>query len=128
GDLDVIMLDAFSSDSIPVHLVSREALKMYLRKLKPNGLLLFHVSNRYLNVAGLVSTAVADAGLAGLYRSDREDVMPDKSGSDYGGGGRRMEDFGSMPLRRQWLRAEADPKIQPWTDDYSNMLPLLKWK
>src|SRR5262249_38215303 len=81
--LDVLMLDAFSSDSIPAHLVSREALKMYLTKLKPNGLLLFHVSNRYLDVKKLVAAAITDARLVGLYRSDRDEVVWGKSGSDY---------------------------------------------
>src|SRR5262249_36620211 len=61
--LDLLLLDAFSSDSVPTHLVSHEALEIYLAKLKTNGILLFHVSNRYLNVEKLVSALVADAGL-----------------------------------------------------------------
>ena len=54
GTFDLLLLDAFSSDSVPTHLLSREALHIYLSKLKPDGLLLFHVSNRYLDVEKLV--------------------------------------------------------------------------
>src|SRR5262245_66109382 len=53
SSIDLLLLDAFSSASVPTHLVTREALRMYLAKLKPHGLLLFHVSNRYLNVEKL---------------------------------------------------------------------------
>jgi SAM-dependent methyltransferase len=126
--LDVLMLDAFSSDSIPAHLVSREALKMYLTKLKPNGILLFHVSNRYLDVKKLVAAAITDARLAGLYRSDREEVVWGKSGSDYVLAARREEDFGTLASKEGWDKMEPETQIAPWTDDYSNMLPLLKWK
>src|SRR5215475_2078601 len=67
---DVLMLDAFSSDAIPVHLTSREALTLYLSKLKPNGLIVFHVFNRYLDVARLISGLICDGGLAGVVRQD----------------------------------------------------------
>src|SRR5262249_8242913 len=72
GTFDMLMLDAFNSDSIPAHLVSREAIRMYLGKLKPNGLLMFHVSNRYMDVEGLISAAVTDASLEALVRDDEE--------------------------------------------------------
>src|SRR5205814_2568173 len=70
GQFDVLMLDAFDSDSIPAHLVSREAVQLYLKKLKPDGLILFHVSNRYMDVEGLVSAVILDARLEGLVRYD----------------------------------------------------------
>ncbi len=56
----MLVLDAFNSDSIPSHLVSREAVRMYMTKLKPNGILVFHVSNRYLDVEKLASVVVSD--------------------------------------------------------------------
>ena len=70
ASFDLLMLDAFSSDSIPAHLLSKEALQLYLAKLKPDGILLFHTSNRYLDVQKLVSALVADAGLIGFSRFD----------------------------------------------------------
>src|SRR5207244_13618314 len=54
--LDLLLLDAFRSDSVPTHLISREAVQLYLTKLVPDGVLMFHVSNRYLNVEKLVSS------------------------------------------------------------------------
>jgi SAM-dependent methyltransferase len=128
GEFDVIMLDAFSSDSIPVHLISREALQIYEKKLKPNGLILFHVSNRYLDVGKLVSAVVRDAGLLGLYRSDRDEVMEGKSGSDYVLAARNPESFGDIVTKHRWVAADPATGVRPWTDDYSNMLPLLKWQ
>ena len=78
---DLLLLDAFNSDSIPVHLVSREAVRMYLSKLKRNGLLMFHVSNRYMNVEGLISAVVSDASLNALIRHDSDQTPPLKAQS-----------------------------------------------
>jgi hypothetical protein len=128
ASLDILMLDAFNSDSIPAHLVSREAIRVYLAKLKPSGMLLFHVSNRYLNVAKLVSAVATDAGLAAIYRSDRDDLSPEKSGSDYVLVARRMSELDGVASKFGWTKLAAETEIPPWTDDYSNMLPLLKWR
>jgi SAM-dependent methyltransferase len=125
---DVLMLDAFDSDSIPAHLVSREAVQMYLRKLKPNGMILFHVSNRYMNVEGLVSTLVVDASLESLARYDDDEEAPGKTSSDYIVAARRPESLGSLEQNENWTRVEKPDGIQPWTDDYSNMLQIVRWR
>ena len=70
GAFDIIFMDAFSSDSPPVHLLTREALRLYLDKLAPDGLVVFNVSNRYLDLATVVERQAADAGLAGLAQLD----------------------------------------------------------
>ncbi len=59
----VILLEAFSSDAIPLHLLTRESLRLYLDKLKDSGILLFHISNRYLNLAPILKRLGDDAGL-----------------------------------------------------------------
>ena len=122
------MLDAFNSDSIPAHLVSREAVQMYLKKLKPDGMILFHVSNRYMNVEGLVSAVLLDAGLQGLVRYDDDEEPRGKASSDYVVGARHSEDFGSLQDDMKWSPVEKPAGIQPWTDDYSNMLAIVRWK
>jgi SAM-dependent methyltransferase len=127
-EFDVLMLDAFNSDSIPAHLVSREAVQMYLKKLKPDGLILFHVSNRYMDVEGLVSAVVLDAGLEGLVRYDDDEEAPGKASSDYVVAARHAEDFGILQDDMNWSDVEKPEKIQPWTDDYSNMLTIVRWK
>ena len=126
-EFDVLMLDAFSSDSIPAHLISREAVQTYLRKLKPDGLILFHVSNRYMNVEGLVSAVSADAGLKGLVRYDYDESATGKSSSDYVVAARNSADFGELNDDGNWTKLENPAGIQPWTDDYSNMMAIIRW-
>jgi SAM-dependent methyltransferase len=128
SEFDVLMLDAFDSDSIPAHLVSREAVQMYLRKLKPNGMMLFHVSNRYMNVEGLVAALIVDGSLEGLVRYDDDEEPTGKTSSDYVVAARRPEDLGSLEHDENWSRVEKPSGIQPWTDDYSNMLKIVRWK
>jgi SAM-dependent methyltransferase len=128
GGLDVLMLDAFNSDSIPAHIVSREALQLYLKKLKPNGLLLFHVSNKYMNVEGLVAALILDSSLEGLVRYDSDETPTGKYGSDYVAAARHADDLGSLEQDDQWLHVTKPANIQPWTDDYSNMLTIVYWR
>ncbi len=128
GTFDVLMLDAFNSDSIPAHLVSREAVQMYLRKLKPDGLILFHVSNRYMDVEGLASAVAQDAGLEGLVRYDDDEEPTGKTSSDFVVAARHKEDFGDLNDDENWSEIEKPAGIQPWTDDYSNMMAIVRWK
>ena len=125
---DLLMLDAFNSDSIPAHLVSREAIQMYLSKLKQNGLLMFHVSNRYMDVEGLISAAVTDASLEALVRYDDERQNSLKARSHYIVAARNAEALGMLDQDENWLRVEKPQRIHPWTDDYSNMLEIIRWR
>jgi SAM-dependent methyltransferase len=128
GEFDLLMLDAFNSDSIPAHLVSREAVRMYLTKLKPNGFLMFHVSNRYMDVEGLVSAVVSDASLEALIRHD-EDLGPHlKARSHFVVAARTAEALGSLEHDENWVKVQKPDRIQPWTDDYSNMLQIIRWR
>jgi spermidine synthase len=124
---DVLMLDAFNSDSIPPHLVSREAIQLYLTKLKPQGLLLFHTSSRYLDVASLVAAATTDAKLVGFFRRSADENFPFKASSDYIVAARHIEDFGLILKKPEWLRLNSEIDLPAWTDDYSNMMALVRW-
>jgi SAM-dependent methyltransferase len=128
GEFDVLMLDAFNSDSIPAHLVSREAVQIYLKKLKPDGLILFHVSNRYMRVQALASAVILDSGLQGRARYDDDEEPRGKAASDYVAAARHSEDFGSLQDDMNWSPIENPSHIQPWTDDYSNMLSIVRWR
>src|SRR5262249_35003413 len=128
GIFDMLMLDAFNSDSIPAHLVSREAIQMYLSKLKPNGLLMFHVSNRYMDVEGLIRAAVTDASLEALVRDDEERQNWLKARSHFVVAAKNAAALGSLEEDENWLRVEKPARIHPWTDDYSNMLEILRWR
>ena len=127
GEFDLLLLDAFNSDSIPAHLVSREAVAMYLTKLKPNGLLMFHVSNRYMDVEGLISAVVTDASLEARIRHDDDQLEPLKARSHYVLAGKDLAAFGGLKYDENWVKIEKREGIHAWTDDYSNMLEILRW-
>ncbi len=126
-EFDLLLLDAFNSDSIPAHLVSREAIQTYLSKLKPDGLILFHVSNRYMDVESLVSAVVTDAPLEARVRYDDDEEPTGKSTSDYVVAARRVEDLGALAEDANWVPVMKPDGVAPWTDDYSNMLAILRW-
>jgi SAM-dependent methyltransferase len=129
GTFDLLLLDAFSSDSVPTHLLSREALQIYLAKLKPNGILLFHVSNRYLNVEKLAAALVADAGLVAFSRyDDAGDLRQSgKSSANHLVAARRLEHLGPVESLSGWQRVHRPMDFEPWSDDYSNLLSLIRW-
>jgi SAM-dependent methyltransferase len=123
---DLIVLDAFSSDAIPPHLVSREALDLYLSRLKPGGVLLFHTSNRYLKVKDLVSALVTAAELPSLVRVDRGKGAV--SDSIYVVAAKSREALGGLQDLDNWKMATAPRGVQVWTDEYSSLVDLLRWE
>ncbi|MFH1740157.1 MAG: fused MFS/spermidine synthase [bacterium] len=129
---DLIIFDAFSSGAIPVHLLTREALNLYLSRLSEGGMLVFNVSNRYLRVKDVVGDLAEDAGLACVYREDRNnDEALEKAGktkSSWVAMARRLSDLGSLVDDDRWkaLAGRVDSRV--WTDDYSNILSVLRWK
>ena len=82
-EFDLLVLDAFNSDAIPAHLLSREAVEIYKQKLKPHGAILFHVSNGYLRIRELVTALAFEAKLPAFYRSDDNDGERGKARSMY---------------------------------------------
>ncbi len=121
---DLIVLDAFSSDSIPVHLLTREALQIYLAKLAPGGQIVAHISNRHLDLA---PTLAAAANAAGLTTYLKEKAVADFIGSGYTSSSSVMlltrdpADLGERPTKQGWRKIEA-PVDVAWTDDFSNIL------
>ena len=124
---DFIILDAFSSDAIPVHLVTREAMKMYLSKLKRDGIIAFHTSNRYLKLGPVIGNLVEDAHLTGLYQHDRGDSCTGRMGSEWILVARKKEDFRKLTADRRWQLLQGDPSLNVWTDDYSNIFSIFDW-
>lgn len=132
GGYALIVLDAFSGDTIPVHLLTREALQLYLNKLAPDGVLAFHITNLYLDLAPTLGLQARDAGLVSLVRDDTA-VSPAEMDS-----GKSPSRWLVMARQRSDLRGIArDPRWQPppvkrgskiWTDDYSNLLGIIKWR
>lgn len=129
GSYDMIFLDAFSSDSIPIHLLTREAFELYFKKLKPEGLLVVHISNRYLDLAPLVAAQAEDAGarawLNSNSRGSKGKLDITVQGSKYGimTKGKGMTALIEKEFK-QWNPPQG-PKIRPWTDDYANFFYLM---
>lgn len=121
----LIILDAFSSDSVPIHLLTREAVQMYLSKLEPDGLLAFHVSNRYLDLPPVLARIANSLGLEcryqeGALRGDEKDMGMVES--HWVLMARKKSDLGKMGSAFIW-RNMADVGPGPiWTDDFSNVL------
>lgn len=126
---DLIALDAFSSDAIPVHLMTREALQLYLRKLKPNGTILFHISNRYLDLEPVVARLARDAGLAAAER-DYDPTSEEKLRLFYASRwialSRESAILAPLVADHGWRILQADTTLRPWTDDYSDIVSVLK--
>ncbi|HEX4611388.1 MAG TPA: fused MFS/spermidine synthase, partial [Urbifossiella sp.] len=131
GTFDVILLDAFSSDAIPVHLLTREALALYVRKLAPGGVLAMHVSNVHLDLPPLVDRLAADHDppLAVRYWHDtptEAEKADGKTASQWMVLARAAADLGPMARGPHW-HPVRDPRPGPvWRDDFANVLGV--WK
>src|SRR5205823_3067228 len=79
----LLVVDAFSSDAIPIHLITREALDIYLRNLADDGLVAFHISNRYLDLAPVLGNLAAEVGIVGFVQADGDSHIPGKAGSNW---------------------------------------------
>jgi hypothetical protein len=126
---DVILVDAFSSDAIPVHLLTREALRLYFDMLGPRGILALHISNRYLRLEPVVANLAQDGGYARLLQhGDTGDIRGGVEAS-WTILARRPEDFGEMASDSRWTAARLDPEpaVGTWTDDFHNLVSVFKW-
>jgi SAM-dependent methyltransferase len=122
---DVIAIDAFSSDSIPVHLITREAMAVYLKHLKPDGVIAFHVTNRFLRLAPVVK-AIADE-----YRLTTSLVIDEAEESDLARTDWMLVARDSRVLAKKKIASasseiEKIPGLAVWTDDYNNLFRILK--
>src|SRR5919112_1000461 len=123
----IIVADAFSSDAIPVHLMTREAIDLYFDKLQENGVLLVHISNRHLDLEPVLGNVAQDAGLACRGQEDIEEGSPGKFVSHWVVIARDAGDLGSMAENGRWQSCQLDPDTAVWTDDYSNLLSTFNW-
>ena len=126
---DLLILDAFSSDAIPVHLVTREAFASYLRTLKPHGAIALHITNRYFDLAPIIARIAPEAGLVAYdwdFRPPRKTDSAILSVSHWIVLARSPADLGSVATDGHWTRRLTDPKVRLWTDDYSNLLAALR--
>ncbi|MBI3556317.1 MAG: fused MFS/spermidine synthase [Deltaproteobacteria bacterium] len=127
--LDLLIVDAFGSDSIPVHLITREALELYWRKLRPSGWLAFHISNKYLDLTRALGPLAAATGAQALTRNDhRKDVEGLARSSKWLLMARSPESLKPFAADPNWKHIEAaGDSGHVWSDDYFNLLALLRF-
>jgi hypothetical protein len=123
GIYDMIIVDAYSSDAIPVHLATQEAMNIYKRKLAPRGAVVMHVSNRHLELSSVV-VGIADANdlKSWVYSEDSGRDGEYIFATSVVVSAREEADVGKLASSDLWEETEAEEKQRVWTDDYSNVL------
>lgn len=124
---DMMILDAYSSDAIPIHLMTREALALYRAKLNPGGILMFHASNRHLDLLRVLSALVGEAGMTALRLSHKpgENAPKHVKRSLWVAVAERASDLAMLEGPGGWQELPATDLL-PWTDDYSNIIEVLR--
>ena len=123
---DVLAIDAFSSDAIPVHLITREAMAIYLKHIKPDtGVIAFHVTNRFLKLAPVVEQIAKTYDLQVALVSD-DDTGGDASRTDWVLVTRNKKLLGDKKIKEQIGEISPIPGLRLWTDDFNNLVQILK--
>ncbi len=129
GQFDLLVLDAFSSDAIPMHLITREALQLYLSKLADDGVLALHISNRYLDLAPIWARLAEEEGVICREQYDSADEEEDsgKSASHWVLMARQAAALAALQDDPRWKPIQIPRSTPLWTDDFSNILSVMKW-
>lgn len=129
---DLIFLDAFTSDSIPVHLLTREAIALYMDKLAPGGMVLAHISNNHLDLAPVLAAIARDLGLSIFERVRRPGTTEGKVNRLVHAQAhmvvlaRNDGDLGRLPYLAGWRPLSVQPQVRTWTDGYTNIVGTLR--
>jgi spermidine synthase len=123
---NVIVLDAFSSDAVPIHLMTLEAFTIYKQKLAPNGIILVNLSNRYLNLLPVVNSLGRSLNMMVFYNNHKGDAGQKQFDSQWA---LLTQNEQLLPsLTKLGWRFLASNEQLLWTDNYSNIIPLLRWR
>ena len=129
--LDFVALDVFSSDAVPVHLLTLEAFKIYLRTLAPDGVLAVHISNRYLDLEPVLAALAGQVSLVGRIKryTAPEDIPPPQptESSTVVVLTRDEATLRTLDLDEGWVALGSSDRVRAWTDDYASIVPLLIW-
>jgi hypothetical protein len=128
SSFDLFIIDAFTSDAIPVHMLTKEAVELFLQKLKPDGIVLLHTSNRHLDLEGVLASTLKllPEGTAGMIMQDRKAdrrKYPAETGSSvvvFTKSAAALEPYRSLDGVSELV--DRDPPLRAWTDDYSDIL------
>ena len=121
---DLIVLDAFTSDAIPAHLLTREAFRGYLAHLSPRGVIIANITNRHMDLSGVVAAVGASEGLVTFTKADesaRQFHIDYRAPTLMAALAKDPADLGALPRTEGW-RKKAEPDVAVWTDDYSDII------
>jgi hypothetical protein len=124
---NVIVVDAFSGDAIPVHLLTREALALYRKHLQPGGVIVFHVSNQYINLEPVVAAIAQDAGMKAESVHSRGDEQNGYYYADWILVTANETLLSQPEVVNNGFPTPLQADVRLWTDNYSSVFPLLKW-
>jgi hypothetical protein len=131
GEYDVLVMDAFTSDAVPIHLLTREALQLYLDKLAPRGVMLFNISNRHLHLQTVIGNLAVDAGLICRVQHDLQidprDAGRGKMASQWAIVARSIDHLGALATDARWVPPTIRPGTSVWTDDFNSLLSVFSW-
>jgi hypothetical protein len=125
GSYDLIVIDAFSSDAIPTHLLTVEALSLYVSRLTPGGIVAFHVSSRFFDLPPVIARLAADQGFVCYVRDDR--IIPPERAAEamrpsvWAVVARTVDDLGPLAAAApRWMPVTANLEARAWSDEYAN--------
>jgi hypothetical protein len=127
---EILVLDAFSSDAIPTHLLTLEALSLYRSKLSESGLLVLHLSNRYLQLEPVVGRLVRATGATGLIRADLQRTAELGASGDpsvWAAVVSERSHLGALQDDPKWRPLSVRDDVATWTDDFSNIFDVFIW-
>ena len=129
-EYDLLIMDAFSSDAMPIHLLTREAMNLYLAKLKPNGLMVFNITNLYVNIKPVLEALARNFNLKAATRLDNflspEDIQQYKTPSEWVVITHDEDRINKLLQTGQWKTLPQSAAFRMWTDDWSNIISVLK--
>jgi len=129
GHFGLIVLDAFSSDAIPVHLVTHQALDLYLSKLAQGGILTFHISSRSLNLKPILADLAESRKLTCISFDDlRPSALEGKDPSQWVVMARSPSEISNLSINSQWVQLKGREGMRVWSDDFSNILRAIRWQ
>ena len=127
---DLLVLDAYTSDAIPVHLLTREAFRQYFDRIRPGGVLALHLSNRHFDLERVVGRIAHESGLAHRIRADgapsKEEAARGAVSSVWAVVAREEPDLAPLAGDKRWRSLRLAPTSPLWTDDYSSLVSVLK--
>ena len=128
NSFDVLVVDAFSGDAVPVHLLTKEAMAVYIRHLSPSGILAFHLTNQYLDLPPIVQQLAVSAGYPASQVASFGDRDRMISAAVWVFATRNQMFLSREEIARATAKIPERTGLRLWTDDYNNLFQAIKWK